>query len=315
MGGERVNRYVPRRTGLAVTAAVLTLGLTACGGSQHAAAKSAKASASPKASPLSPLAALTKAFGRKSTVRSAKGTLDLQVTPSAAVEADPNAPYTPEPEITGTSELGWDPSVQGLDYEVDPGTGDDPTDFQARIVGGSEYLYAGDPPKGSGVHAHWVKVDLDAAEKFALAGSPSGEAGSGPNSDASPFDQLDALLKSPAIDDEGPQTVDGVATESYEGTLTLAQMRKGAATNPQLKQLVAQSKKIGLKSERYEVWIDQRTQLPVKVINWTFTAKTTIDMTIDYSHYSTKPSTIKAPAPEDTMTLQQFANAAGGASA
>jgi hypothetical protein len=107
----------------------------------------------------------------------------------------------------------------------------------------------------------------------------------------------------------GTETVDGVKTTHYKGSITLAGLRKTLkgekkATREQREKSLEQYEKMGLDGFTMDAWIDGGSR--TKQFRMRGTAdKGPLDMTVTFLDYN-KPVTVKAPPAKDTADLAEM---------
>lgn len=147
---------------------------------------------------------------------------------------------------------------------------------------------------------HWMKMDfaeLGAAGK-ALAEQLNKSSGNDPST------QIKLFTSSGDIHRVGAETVDGVQTTHYTGTVDLAKLVD--TQDPNLKSVVAQDTQLGLTTMNVDLWVDAQNR-PVRVHQSTNAGSAvSLDMTADYSDFSTSPVTITPPAASDTIDFTQL---------
>jgi hypothetical protein len=148
------------------------------------------------------------------------------------------------------------------------------------------------------------------------AGSAIGDSLRSSNQD--PAQQLKLLLDSPGVKRVGAEKVDGVRTQHYKGTLDLDQLVDAGASAEHLTaakraQLSDTLRKSGLKSESFDIWVND-SSCPVQVEVSEVVAAGVIKTSLHYSDYSSTASVAKPPADSETLSLQDVMKAAQGAS-
>jgi hypothetical protein len=113
---------------------------------------------------------------------------------------------------------------------------------------------------------------------------------------ADPSSQIKQLTASNDIRQVGSETVDGVKTTHFAGTLTPDEMI--SRVPPAMQDQVRQSYQLlGLSSTQMDVWADANS-LPVRIKAAMTTSGGPINMQVDYSGYN-KPVTVAAPPADE----------------
>ncbi len=180
------------------------------------------------------------------------------------------------------------------------------------VVDGDMYLQVDAAAAAQLQGKHWMKFDF--AELAAASGSSqSANAASGLQGllkQFSPVQSIRAIAKSPGVHAVGRETMDGVATTHFTGTVTLAQLvaAQSGITAAQAQALETADASVGFTGETIDVWLDAKN-LPVRVEEQASTAKG--DMVIDrhFSDYGV-PVNVAVPPSSDTVDLAALLKAA-----
>ncbi|GAA5024404.1 hypothetical protein [Kitasatospora paranensis] len=209
---------------------------------------------------------------------------------------------------TGSGAMSWKPIAMDMTMTMPQLAAQLGGDGSMRVLmsGTTTYTNMGDAAATNFGGKHWLKMDLSSlgASGQAMANQMNS------NSSNDPATQLKLFTSSADIKRAGQETVDGVQTTHYSGTVDFA--RLAAGQDPSLKSLLAQSTKLGLTTMNVDLWVNGQG-LPVRVHESTpSTAATQFDVTVDYSDYGTTPVTVTAPPASDTNDLAGMLNGASG---
>lgn len=312
-----------RTVGTVVGAVCLSVAATGCSGGGSASKAAEQASESPSAS-----AAASAADGDGGSGTTAKALVTRlesaksKVASTNSFRMDFTTSVDGMKMMTVTSQLQLKPEfAMRMDMQFDPEFIEQMGGGDAKVTG-MKYLMTRDamymnmgPAMASELDGKtWAKVDLAALDKSGKAGSGKlqemlDQAADGQNNPAA---QVAALQKSGDIREVGQETVDGVATTHYAGTVDLLELQKNSAESMGLsakdyQQLLQTYKKAGATKSTIDLWIGA-DGLPVKQ-NVTMrikadgqTAKMT--MAFKYSDWGTKVDVTPPPA-SDTKDITQ----------
>ncbi|NEA61766.1 DUF1396 domain-containing protein [Streptomyces sp. SID12488] len=149
----------------------------------------------------------------------------------------------------------------------------------------------------------WIKFDMAA---LGAAGESLGAAG---QADKNPAQESTFLTGSKDVKEVGTETVDGVKTTHYKGTVSLDQFRdslksQSKVTREQREKSLEQYEKLGIDKFTMDMWIgaDERT----KQFRMRGAAdKGPLDLTITFDDFN-KPVNIAAPAAKDVADLAEM---------
>ncbi|MEW2397532.1 DUF1396 domain-containing protein [Streptomyces sp. NPDC046862] len=270
-------------TGTALAALVLGGGAVACGKTEGE---------SPK---MTPAAAVAKAAKNAEDITS----LRYRVTGKVPEEG----------RIKGEAQMRMKPTVA---MSMKMTALDQPTDNQVeiRLVDKAMYIDGGAAAAKEMDGKSWIKFDMAALGKDADA--LGGESVGAGQADKNPAQESTLLTGSKDVEEVGTETVDGVKTTHYKGTVTLDEFRaslkdEDKKTREQREKALEQYEKMGVKSLAMHMWIDGEDH--TKQFRMKGDAdKGPLDMTITFLDYN-KPVTVKAPPAKDTMDLAEMMKA------
>lgn len=281
-----------------LAAAVVLTGVTGCQNDADSvkSEKKPKASAGPTAAPRQVLADA----GRKVIeAKSAKFTSKVSTPASGKTPAG-------EMKLSGT--IGFKPVAMDVTMDVGAAAPKDGP-VPSRVIYIDDVLYMKTPDQaaeGAG-GKKWFKMDLSGMEES--DDSSVGQLGN-LNSLGEGLDQQLAMARGSAgIKHVGPDTVNGQKTEQYESTATTEEIAKSLENVKDLSaddraKTIAKIKAAGIKSYRFNVWIDGKGY-PVRVALDAKTDKGTVKNVSDYSDYGTTAK-VTAPPAKDTADLAQL---------
>ncbi|WP_432038190.1 DUF1396 domain-containing protein [Streptomyces cucumeris] len=291
--GTVVHTGTARRTkaaGALLTAALLCAGAVGCG-SEKAGDKSADTPA------MSPAAAV------KAAARNTEKLTSLSYRMTGRTPEDGR--------IAGEGAVSFKPKAMRMKMRaLDQGAD---ASFEIRVIDKVMYMGADKASAPEMEGKRWIKFDLGAL----------GEGGSGDRAASSPSAQAD---KNPAAESTflsgsdnvkrvGKETIDGVSTTHYRGTVTLDQMRaslKGedAKTRERREKSLKQFEEVGVERLSMDMWIDgehhtKRFRMRGKG------DKGPLDTTVTFQDIN-KPVTVKAPPASETHDLAELSKEAQG---
>jgi hypothetical protein len=177
---------------------------------------------------------------------------------------------------------------------------------EIRLVDKAMYIGGGAQVAKEMDGKSWIKFDMSAlgADKQVNAD----QLGAG-QADKNPATESTFLTGSKDVKKVGTETVDGVKTTHYKGTVTLEEFRdslkgKDKATREKREKSLDQYEKMGIDALTMDMWIDGDDH--TKQFRMRGDAdKGKLDMTITFLDFN-KPVTVKAPPAKDTADLAQM---------
>lgn len=148
----------------------------------------------------------------------------------------------------------------------------------------------------------WVSFDL--SDMGALGSTMSAETGTLKN--ANPANLIESMLVADNLADLGPQTVDGVQTTHYSGTINPATAydnpeAKKYLTPTQIQQLQSAASTAGSSTEKIDLWLAS-DGLPVRIVIVDSTSAGTTTSSMDFSGWG-QPVDISAPPAAEVGTM------------
>ncbi|MER5640759.1 hypothetical protein ABT095_27895 [Kitasatospora sp. NPDC002227] len=277
------------RTLAAATTILAAAGLAACDGPKPASSTS-NAAASSAASV--PMVSVADAMSQTTKATSQYTSVKLKLSEKVNAQGQ-------DVDVTGSGTVSWQPVAMDMTMTVPGLSAEFGGDGSIRTLmsGTTMYMNMGDAAAAKSGGKHWMKLDLTSLGTAGQALADQMNSSSGND----PATQLKLFTSSPDIKRVGQESVNGVQSTHYTGTVDLTKL--AAQQDASLKSLLTQSTKLGLSSMNLDLWVTDKG-LPVRIHESTpATATTKFDVTVDYSDYSTTPVTVTAPPANDTNDL------------
>ncbi|MEU3187226.1 DUF1396 domain-containing protein [Streptomyces sp. NPDC006923] len=264
-------------------------------------------------------AACTADSGKPAADSKAAAEKPVAVTPATAVRRAVDSgqkltslSYTMSGKVPGSGPVKGNSSVSlkplGIQTKMTAELDGKTEELEIRVVGDGMYIGGGAAAAAELDGKSWLKFPMDVLGK----GSPFDQLPSqvGQN----PADESASLTEAKDLKKVGEETVDGVSTTHYTGTVTLAAMRasaKGedAAAEKRRERTIKSYADMGLDKLTMDIWVDKddrtkqfRTQGASK--------KGPLDLTVKFFDFN-KPVTITAPPASETEDLAELMQGAG----
>jgi hypothetical protein len=264
---------------LTATATVALAALTACSGSTGKTASDAasKGVSGAKSAVVSVADALSLTTKKTSTFTTAKMNMTMVI-----------------PKV-GTSVMTGTVSHNPIALDATMTNPQLPDGMHLLMSGTTEYVNMGAAGAKEFGGKHWLKMDFS---KMGAAGKALADSVNKSNSQ-DPATSVKLLTASGDVKRVGTETVDGVSTTHYAGTVDL---KKLASSDPDLKVIADQAAKTGMTTEKVDMWVNDQS-LPVKFHETATTSQGPMDITIHYSDFSNTPVKITVPPASDTEDL------------
>ncbi|WP_158587957.1 DUF6612 family protein [Actinomadura logoneensis] len=165
-------------------------------------------------------------------------------------------------------------------------------------------LYMKSPAFAQLTHGkQWVK--MTAAELGAASGQNFDQL-LDQQKQADPSDQVKKLTASKDIHEVGKETVNGVETTHYAGTMSVQEMAAKLPAQQQERQLKS-FQKLGVQTLAFDLWVDGK-QLPAKIaVKTPEGSSTKMDTTVTYSDWNA-PVTVSAPPASEVGPMPKLPN-------
>lgn len=291
-----------RKTAGIVLAGVLLCGTAACteedgkpsSGKGKASESSKAAAPHQKPAEVTPATAITRAAEKNEKLTSLSYSMSGTVAGSGAIEAQASMSMKP----------------LAMSMKMTMAGGAESGEMEVRLVDEAMYLNGGEPLEDG---KKWMKFDL-AALKEAGGEDPLAELTS--QAGQNPTDSSGALAASKDLKKVGEETVDGVRTTHYTGTITLDTMRESlknedAETRKRREATLKQYEENGVDRLTMDLWIDENDQTK-QVRTRGATDEGPMDLMIKILSVN-EPVTVTAPPAGETVDLAEMMEAAGGA--
>jgi hypothetical protein len=209
-----------------------------------------------------------------------------------------------EGQISGEAAMSMKPLAMSMKMTAKDQATDGPVEI--RLVDNAMYIGGNAEMSKEMDGKSWIKFDMSAlgADKELNADQlGAGQADKNPASDST------FLTGSKDVKKVGTETVEGVKTTHYKGTVTLADLKasfkdESKTVREQREKSLEQYEKMGIDSMTMDMWIDGDDH--TKQFRMRGDAdKGPMDMTITFLDYN-KPLTVAAPPAKDTADLAEM---------
>jgi hypothetical protein len=209
-----------------------------------------------------------------------------------------------EGQVTGEASMSMKPLAMSMKMTAKDQATDGPVEI--RLVDNAMYIGGNAELSKEMDGKSWIKFDMSAlgADKELNADQlGAGQADKNPASDST------FLTGSKDVKKVGTETVEGVKTTHYTGTVTLADLKasfkdESKTVREQREKSLEQYEKMGIDSMTMDMWIDGDDH--TKQFRMRGDAdKGPMDMTITFLDYN-KPVTVAAPPAKDTADLAEM---------
>ncbi|MFE9249854.1 DUF1396 domain-containing protein [Streptomyces sp. NPDC007088] len=279
-----------RIAGAVLATALLGGAAVGCSGSEDKADAEPAAAASKKAAGASPAAAIKDAAARSRELTSFTYRME-GTTPGAGKMSAKAAMSTKPLAARMTMEMA---SAKAEGTEI-------------RLVGGDMYIDGGAAMAKETGGKRWISLPVGELDKAAAAEPSAAWANKNPAQDSTFLTASDDLRK------VGPQTVEGVETTHYRGTVSLdelsAEAKKDPATAKQREAAVKQYRDLGVEKMTMDVYLDGEGRTK----RFRTTAKTAqgpLDQIVTFGDYN-KPVTVEKPPAKDLTSLEDMLGGLG----
>ncbi|WP_432099440.1 LppX_LprAFG lipoprotein [Streptomyces sp. WAC 04229] len=176
---------------------------------------------------------------------------------------------------------------------------------EIRLVDKAMYIGGGAEAAKQMDGKSWMKFDLSALG----AGEELDQLGSASQADKNPATESTFLTGAKDVEKVGTETVDGVKTTHYKGTVTIADLEKtldgeDKATREKRQKSLEQYEKMGLDKLTMDMWIDGDEHTKQFRMRGD-AAKGPLDMTFTFLGFN-EPVKVAAPPAKDTMDLAEM---------
>ncbi|MFE0187771.1 hypothetical protein [Streptomyces sp. NPDC058989] len=261
------------------------------------------------------------ASGGKSAARSG-GSQSINATPVAAVQKAVNkgaklnsVSYRLSGKVPGQGtvegKVSFSLRPRAMDMRMKASGGQEEGEFSVRLVGGSLYLGGGKDAAAAMDGKRWIKFPMKHKNAGGRAG---GFGGMQRQADQDPTAQASLLPQSDEVKKVGEETVDGVRTTHYSGTVDVADLltkrpAKSALAAERRKKVVEQYRQLGVSELKLDMWVGPDDRM-VKFRERARATQGPLDVTIRFFDIN-KPVRVQAPPASETMDLEQKLKEAG----
>ncbi|MGW2712998.1 hypothetical protein ACWC4J_29100 [Streptomyces sp. NPDC001356] len=292
---------IVRRAALSAAVVAALTGVAACGSSDSGKDGGEKA-AGKTATRVSPIAALRSA--EKSTDKADSAKVRSTTSIGKLMSMTANGALTWGDGLKGNLTITYT-GGQMAELMKKAGT----QSMEARYLPDAYYAHMSDTyAQQAGGGKHWIKYSYDDLAKL---GGASGSYMKDQIQNATPNQSVKMLLASGDVKKVGEETVSGVHTTHYSGTLNVADLA-GKTSNLSAEQLSALKKQLsqaGVTTDTVDIWINDQDLL-VKKTEKADTANGAMTNTSFYTDYGVKV-TAQAPPAGDTKDFADMLKAGG----
>ncbi|QJS10511.1 hypothetical protein HKX69_14135 [Streptomyces argyrophyllae] len=292
---------IVRRAALSAAVVAALTGVAACGSSDSGKDGGEKA-AGKTATRVSPIAALRSA--EKSTDKADSAKVRSTTSIGKLMSMTANGALTWGDGLKGNLTITYT-GGQMAELMKKAGT----QSMEARYLPDAYYAHMSDTyAQQAGGGKHWIKYSYDDLAKL---GGASGSYMKDQIQNATPNQSVKMLLASGDVKKVGEETVSGVHTTHYSGTLNVAELA-GKTSNLSAEQLSALKKQLsqaGVTTDTVDIWINDQDLL-VKKTEKADTANGAMTNTSFYTDYGVKV-TAEAPPAGDTKDFADMLKAGG----
>ncbi|MFD8066687.1 LolA-like protein [Streptomyces parvulus] len=265
--------------GASVAALLLAAGAVGCSGG---------AEESPE---MTPAAAVAKAAKNTEEIETIRYRMTGRTPEEGRVKAEAQMQLEPEPAMSMKMTA------------LDQGGGQS---AEIRLVDKAMYIGGGAEAVKEMDGKSWMKFDLAA---LGAGGEELDQLGSASQADKNPATESTFLTGAKDVEKVGTETVDGVETTHYKGTVTLADLEKtldgeDKATREKRQKSLEQYEKMGLDKLTMDMWVDGDEHTKQFRMRGD-AAKGPLDMTITFLGFN-EPVKVTAPPAKDTMDLAEM---------
>ncbi|MGI5338655.1 DUF1396 domain-containing protein [Streptomyces sp. CA-181903] len=286
--GEKIMKNIHRKAAGALLAGALLCGTAACSSdSSDDAKKSSEAAGKSAQKPVdaSFAAAVERATKKNETITSLRYSMSGDMPENGHIEA--------------TASMNMKPLAMQMRMKAKGSSPDESGEMELRLVDGAIYLSAKGQQSGG---KSWIKLPNVGAGKG--PGGADNPFGMGGQARQNPMEDSASMNASKDLTKVGEETVDGVRTTHYKGTVTIAQMReklaqKDAAARERQEAKLKGFEKLGVDKFAMDMWIDGQDHTKQFRMR-SATGKGPLDLTIKFLDYN-KPVEVEAPPAGDVM--------------
>ncbi|MFG2790410.1 LppX_LprAFG lipoprotein [Streptomyces sp. NPDC048419] len=209
-----------------------------------------------------------------------------------------------EGQVSGEAAMSMKPLAMSMKMTAQDQATDGPVEI--RLVGKAMYIGGNAEMSKEMDGKSWIKFDMSALGSDKELNADQLGAG---QADKNPASESTFLTGSKDVKKVGTETVEGVKTTHYKGTVTVADLKaslkgENKTVREQREKSLEQYQKMGIDSMTMDMWIDGDDH--TKQFRMRGDAdKGPMDMTITFLDYN-KPVTVTAPPAKDTADLAEM---------
>ncbi|MEU3841656.1 DUF1396 domain-containing protein [Streptomyces sp. NPDC028635] len=206
-----------------------------------------------------------------------------------------------EGKLHGDAAMSLKPLAMSMKMGIEGGA--DAGETEIRLVGKALFVNGGEEAAKDMDGKTWLKFDMSKSTKDLDELGKAGQAQKNPAAEST------FLTGSKDVKKVGTETVDGVGTTHYTGTVTLADLKaslngQGQAAREKRQESLKEYEKLGIDKFTMDMWIDGEQH--TKQFRMRGDAdKGPLDMTITFLDVN-KPVTVTAPPAKDVTTFEEM---------
>ncbi|MFE1437845.1 DUF1396 domain-containing protein [Streptomyces sp. NPDC058739] len=215
-----------------------------------------------------------------------------------------------EGEVTGTAAMSFEPMAMSMKMQVEGKTADESGEVEIRLVDKAMYLGGGAEAAKEMDGKSWMKFDMSALKE---SGAGSGGLGAA-QAEQNPAAEAGFLTGADDVERLGTETVDGVRTTHYRGTIKLDDLRaslkdEDSKTRERREKSLEQYEDLGIEELEMDMWIDGDDH-PKRFRTRGDADKGAFDMTVTFLAIN-EPVKVTAPPAKDTVDLAEMMSETG----
>ncbi|MBH5335434.1 DUF1396 domain-containing protein [Streptomyces pactum] len=293
-----------RAAGAALIAAVLCAGVAGCGSAESGAKKDGSTRKAAGEPGMSPVAAVRAAAEKNEKFTSFRYLMSGRSPEDGRVEGE------------GAMSLA-EPHAMSLKLRV-PDQGPDAA-MEIRLIGDALYLDGGPAAAAEMDGKRWMKFDKSLLGgkdgKGAPGGAPAPSSAAG-QADRNPAGEAALLSGSEDVKRAGEETIDGVRTTRYSGTITLDQMRESikgedAKVRERREKKLAEFEDLGVEKLSVDMWVATEEGHTKRFRMRGKGDQGPLDMTVTFLDVN-KPVTVSVPPAGQTVDVADLAGGGEG---
>ncbi|MET9733806.1 DUF1396 domain-containing protein [Streptomyces sp. NPDC006458] len=209
-------------------------------------------------------------------------------------------------KVTGTASMSVEPLAMSMRMTVDGATAEESGEVEIRLVGKAMYLGGGAEAAEEMDGRSWLKFDMSALDQ--AGGADSAGLGAA-QAERNPAAESAFMTGAEDVEKVGTESVDGVRTTHYRGTVSLDDLRAGlkdedARTRERRESSIDRYEDLGVETMTMDMWVDGEHH--TKQFRMRGDAdQGPLDLTITFLAVN-EPVKVTAPPAKDTMDLAEM---------